>query len=326
MGRFWYSAVFEKSLNFNDSLGGTVSVEKITGTNTAEYKILTGNANFSEVSIGDIVTVQNMSNSFNDGAFLVTGISDDGKTMRLFNPYGVTEAAAAFTAGDFACTTELSENDTVIIKEPFNVLNRGKFRVVRRYGNSFYVENPNSVEESVLSSYSAVSIGFDSTTGFNIDASENKIKLSWSGVGTQPNFSLVRPGDELTLGSDFNLSNQGSWIVFNSEETFIEAINASAVSESGILVSDVLEIHRSPLTVFEYDATVPDDLFTISGTFLGSNNKNSWKVYEVLGPNKIVVYGTMTSVSTTSVSGQQDNLIVQEWTPFVGYKKYALLL
>ena len=303
---------FQKSANLNDFGGGTVNVERIIGTSEARYYVLTGNANFNEVSIGDIVSVQNMLNSANDGTFLVTGVSDDGKILRVLNANAVDEFSSgtftitnnadisgddfvvngnvltagidfvvggtaaisaqnlasaisalpnvsassnanivtiiadatqanisiayinnsggpgatvsgaflvgtSFSSGDFSCITEVSEGDTVVIGSPFNILNQGTYRVIRRYLNSIYLDNSKSIEETVSLSLSSISLGYDLTTRFDINATNNSLLLSWNGVATEPQLGNAQPGDEITLGTDFSSVNQGTFMVTKAE-------------------------------------------------------------------------------------------------------------
>jgi hypothetical protein len=306
------SPAFTKTVELNDSLGGTLNVHPVSGTSDVEYRILTGNTRFSEVSIGDLITVSNMDENENNGTFLVTGVSLDGKTVRVLNPNavaeysqatftitnngdiagddfivdgnilqagvdftvgvnaaatainlasaisalpGVTAKASAntvivtattpnasiavsyvnnvgapgatvssptlvgrsFAAGDFVCTTKVTEGDTVEIKAPFNILNRGTYRVIKEFNNSIYIDAPNSVEEYVTLSDNLISLGFDATTQFNVDASNATIKLSWNGNGTEPFLGNAKMGDEITFGTDFAPNNQGVFMVIKAQ-------------------------------------------------------------------------------------------------------------
>ena len=306
------SPAFTKTVELNDSLGGTINIHPITGTSDVEYIILSGNTRFSEVSIGDLITVSNMDEPENNGTFLVTGVGIDGKSVRVLNPDAVSEYSQAtftitdntdisgddfevdgntltagvdfsvgptaadtainlasaisalpgvsavpsantvivtadtpeasitvsytnnvglpgatvssptlvgrsFSAGDFVCTTKVSEGDTVEIKAPFHILNRGSYRVIKEFNNSIYIDAPNSIEEYVTLSDNLISLGFDATTGFNIDASNASIKLSWNGTGTEPHLENAKMGDEIKFGTDFNIDNQGIFMVSRSQ-------------------------------------------------------------------------------------------------------------
>lgn len=308
------SPVFQKAvMNFNDSGGGTVNAYKVSNTNEAQYVILTGNANFTELSIGDLLTVDNMPFPENNGTFLVTGVSDDGLNVRVLNPdvvdqfshgtftfvtnaspgdqftvgsntliagidfaiggtaaltainlsavigtlAGVTStvsgnvvtvtantpsasialafsgtgtitvsgsflAGDAFVSGDFTASGQITEGDTFFVDSPFNVLNQGKFRVIRRYNDSIWFENSNVVEEEVTLPYNSISLGFDATTSFKVDANNNSIYLNWNGIGTEPSLENAHMGDVMTFGTDFNVANRGDFIVLRSGEKLQE--------------------------------------------------------------------------------------------------------
>ena len=305
---------FAKTVNINDALGGTINVYKV-GSSDAQYIVLTGNANFTEASKGDTLTVSGMPDPENDGSFVITGVSDDGKTVQVYNPSavdmfssgtititdnsaisgdsftvnattkvagvdfpvgataddtatnlassissiaGVSATASAnvvtivaktpsasismsytdaggggatisgaslvghsFSAGDLSCEAEVSEGDNVYLGSSFHVLNRGKFRVIRRYENSIYIDNSKSVEEMITLNGASIDVEIDASTEFDIDTSNNTQKLIWTGVGTIPNFSAVLPGDEVEFDSSFDPSNQGIFKVsaVNAGET-----------------------------------------------------------------------------------------------------------
>lgn len=129
---------------------------------------------------------------------------------------GSALSGTAFAAGDFSASSEVSEGDTMIVGAPFTVLNQGKFRVIRRYNNSVWFENQNVIEEEVTLPLNPVSVGYDATTSFKVNASNHSIYLNWNGVGTQPNFVNTRMGDIVTLGVDFASANQGDYMVLRS--------------------------------------------------------------------------------------------------------------
>ena len=306
----------KSSLNFNDSGGGTYNAMIVANTSDIQFTILTGNANFTELSIGDQITI-NISGglSVNNGTFLVTGVSQNGTVLQVTNPdaanvfssgtftftgnanpgdiftVGATHLTAVasspgpnqfliggsstvtaanlsatiaalpqvtssangnvvtvrgtfvgqslalaytpssttevtvsgasivggtFTAGQFSASSDVSEGDTVTFKAPFNILNQGTFRVIRQYSNSVYIENTNVVEEEVTLVLNSISLGFDSTTSFKVNATNHSIYLNWNGVGTQPHLENANVGDVVTFGTDFSGANQGSFMVTSS--------------------------------------------------------------------------------------------------------------
>jgi len=538
---------FSKTLNLNATGGGTLNIEKISNSSEVNIFILTGPVNFTEVSIGDIISVSGMDNPENNGSFLVTGVSNDGKTLRILNPIGVSEfstgtitisnnsaiagdqfiiggntltagsdfpvgptasdtaanlasaigalpgvtASASgnvvtieattpnanislayndvggsggasvsstghlvgrgYTASDFSCTSSVREGDTVIISAPFAILNRGKFRVIRRFNNSIYIDNPNSVEETVTLPNNFQPLGYDNTTQFEVIATDNRMKLRWKGVGTEPFLGQAQPGDEMIFGTDFSPANQGIFTVTRSGEklqeitrvtcvpgnlitsgnywlinaagnttqyyvwynvdgaggdpslpgktgvqvnisssnssidvanatyaainslsahftsvvsnnkviitttgfaetihasvgtmnplfeveilqegrrTFVECINPSVVAQSSVAISSggVLELHRPQILFYEYEATVKGDSFVITGDFLGSNNQGTWVVDRVIDQDTILVVGTMQDKESTSLAGHQEDILVQEESPYLGYKQIRMLL
>ena len=135
------------STNFNSGGGGTLNISLVPNTSDAQYFIATGAATFSGLSIGDLVTISGLTPSANNGTFSVTGVSDDGKTIQITNSNAVAASGASFVNGNFAATSGVTEGDTVIFGSPFALLNQGTFRVIRRFTDSFWIENPNVVEE-----------------------------------------------------------------------------------------------------------------------------------------------------------------------------------
>jgi hypothetical protein len=209
--------VFVKNpLNFNDAAGGTVNITPVGGSDDAQYVIAAGNTNFTELSIGDYITVSGMTNSANNGTFLVTGVSDDGKTIQVTNPESVAQTGVSFIAGNFTASSGVTEGDTVVISAPFNILNQGSFRVIREYNNSIWLENQDMVEEEVSLPYNPVNLGFDSSTVFSVNASNNSLLLEWTGSGTAPTLGNATMGDVITVGADFASGNQGSFMVLRS--------------------------------------------------------------------------------------------------------------
>lgn len=122
----------------------------------------------------------------------------------------------AFVAGDFSASTEVSEGDSVMIADPFTVLNQGTFRVIRRYGNSIWFENQNVIEEEVTLPYNSISLAFNATTSFKVNATDNKAYLNWTGVGTEPALENAHMGDIITFGIDFASANRGDYMVLRS--------------------------------------------------------------------------------------------------------------
>lgn len=308
------SPLFSRSANLNDSSGGTISFYK---TNSSEVKILvtSGNMVFSELTIGDRISIANTIHANNSGNFEISGVSDSGKELTIINTKAVTSTVSAtitltdnanltgdafsvagvsktegvdwntgasladsavnlsvalntipgvsatpsgatvlvemtsgsgvidieyddqgtsaatlssaillgesFGSGDFSATIGVREGDSMIVKGPFLSLNQGTFRVVRAYKNSVYYENTNAIEESQVSFLPEVDLTYDASTEFEVDSSNGKMKLSWTGVGANPSLGLARPGNLLSCDSAFDTDNQGQFLV--SEVLLAEA-------------------------------------------------------------------------------------------------------
>jgi hypothetical protein len=441
---------FEAPVNFNDTGGGTLSVALVSGSDDAQYTILTGSANFTAISIGDLLTVTGLSQAGNNGTFLVTGVN--GAIVEVLNPDAVIEATDNYVAGvTFTATTGVSEGDTMILSAPFNILNQGQFRVIRQYNNSVWFVNPDVVEEEVQLLYNPVNLGFDATTSFNISAAADTLYLSWNfGVGTEPTLGNAQMGDIINVGAPFAVANQGYWMVLDSgaklqqiteittpggsafvlsgagtyftiynagnghkyyvwfnvnasntdpapggyyagievsilsgnnttqvavalaaaingasadfsasslvnivtvtttgydntidasnnnvpslvintpqsgRTTFLEAINPGAVTE-GPFAGVVLLDHRPQMQFWEYEATVPGDVFTITSNVLGTTNPGSYSIVQIIDQNTAVITGALTSVANVSLNNNVASVFVEEGTPYTGYKQTYLL-
>jgi hypothetical protein len=162
-----------------------------------------GNTNFAALSIGDLITVSGLTNAGNNGTFFVTGLSLDGLSFSVSNPLSVTESGTIILAGAFSATSSVSEGDTMILSSPFAPLNEGEYRVIRRFNDSVWYENLNSIEEEVTCTANTISTGFDSTTVFNVSVSGGMETLTWNGTGLAPFLGLALPGDVITLSSGF---------------------------------------------------------------------------------------------------------------------------
>jgi len=110
-------------------------------------------------------------------------------------------------------------------------------------------------------------------------------------------------------------------VVQSGQNTFLEAVNPKAVSETGVTISDVLSVNRPAILFREYEATVAGDTFMVTSTFLGATNQANWKIKRVMDRDTIVVEGSVANLDPTGVAGNEGNMLVEESSPFVGYKK-----
>jgi uncharacterized phage protein gp47/JayE len=387
----------KSALNFNDSAGGTLNVSLVTGTSDAQYQILTGNANFNEASIGDLITIANQPIAGNNGTFLVTGISDDGQFLRVLNPkasndyskgtftlnanlttsdtltvsattmtagtdfaIGATiadtaaNAAAAlgtipnvivssngavitvtatypaatlalahsgptsvtvsganvtgtpFAAGDFSASSEVREGDTVIFGAPFAVLNQGKFRVIRRYNDSIWIENSNVIEEEVVLPSNYIATGIDATTSLKVNASNHSSYISWNGVGTQPTLEAANPGDIINLGTDFATGNQGLFMVERSGAPLAQITSAqmpagSQFPTSGIgpyfLVNSGGDVNQYAVW---FNVNSGNTAPTVPGKTLAQVNILSGDTATTVAAKTVAVVGALTGLTASS--------------------------
>lgn len=200
---------------------GNVSVTFDSSLNITKYTVTSGTRNFSEVEVGDTTVIQAMAAPSNNGTFKILGISSDKKTIATSNSKGLSAAPASVLAANLTVSTAIEEGDTVKIGAPFAALNQGSFRVIRKYNNSFYIDNVSATEERVVVSENLRTLGFDATTQFNITVPGN-MRFTWNEVGTQPTLENAKLGDTLIVGTAFASANQGSFMVTKSNKPMFE--------------------------------------------------------------------------------------------------------
>ena len=317
------SPVFNKTVEFDDD-GGNMSVVYDADTQSTQYIVQSGDRNFIEANIGDEITIQNFTDSANNGTFKVNGISDDGLTISTDNTGGVNAASAAVGIGDIVITTEISEGDTVVIDEPFAALNRGKFRVVRRYEQSIYIDNPLAVEERVFMSDNLRSLGFDGTTQFDVTVDGDMV-ITWNTNGTQPTLSEAKMGDELTIGAAFLSENQGTFMVTESGDNYIKVANSQASAQSNVVVSssgaDIFECQSPSMVFSDYESSNAGDILVISGNVLGAGSKGNHVVAEVLSRETIIVNSVLDTQTNEQLNDLSVQVYIEEEKPYVGYKR-----
>lgn len=140
---------------------------------------------------------------------------------------GATASGSALVAptsntGDISVVSEVQEGDSVTIGEGFNILNQGIHRVIRRFKNSIYYDNSNTVEEEVSLGANAIVIGSNASTNYDIEKLDGVNRIKWAGAGDEPALEDVRPGDLITLGTDFAAANQGEFSIVRSGEKLQE--------------------------------------------------------------------------------------------------------
>lgn len=316
--------VFAKTVEFNDAGGGNMSVLFDTDTNYTEYTVTSGSRNFSEVQPGDSINMQNFADDGNNGSFKVVSTSDDCLTIVVDNPNGTTASSAAVAPGDIVIQTEIKEGDMVEMSAPFSNLNQGQYRVIRRYENSIYIDNPYAVEERVIVSSNLRSLGLDATTTFNVTVNGD-MKIEYGGSGTVPTLENAKMGDLLTIGTGFTAVNQGTFMITETGSNYVKVANSKAIPESGITVSgvggDILQAHSPAIIFSPYENTRVGDKLVISGDVLGSSNQGVFNIIDVLSKGEVVVQGIMTAKSLIQLNNLFTQVYIEEASPYVGYKK-----
>lgn len=307
--------LFQKQVDINDT---SENVTVAVNNGFTEYTA-TGSRNFSEVNIDDTVTIAGFSDSGNNGTFVVNGISEDRKTISTDNPNGVV-ATEIIGLGGIEVNTDLKEGDTVYINEPFTSLNQGQFRLIKRFKNSIYIENPSSVEERVVISKDPVDLQYDATTQFDIQIQNGKARLIWNGTGTQPDFSDAKRDFKIELGTNFAIANRGVFSISEVGSNFIEFLNANVTAEVGVTISDVLDVYKPAMVFSEYENTVIGDRFVISGDVLGEDNRGAFSISEVLSDKKVVV-NTILDAASEVLQSNLTQVNVEEEKPYSGYKQ-----
>ena len=185
-------------VDFTATGGGNLSVSLVGSSDDAIYTALTGTLDFSGLSIGDLVTVAGLSESGNNGTFMVSGVT--ATTLQVTNPNAAVDASEAYTTSTFSATTGVMEGDSVIIGAPFSAGNQGTFRVIRVWNDSFWITNPDYVEEEQT-------LASNSLTFYTYEATIPGDQLVISGTafgansaGTYPVLSVVSPTEIVVQG------------------------------------------------------------------------------------------------------------------------------
>lgn len=255
----------KSAVNLNDGSGGTINVAKVSGTSEAEYIIESGSANFSELSIGDLVTVANMFNSANNGTFLVTGVSDDGKTLRVLN----ANAANEYSYGTYTLNTNASAGDTYTVD--------GNALVA---GTNFAIGATASDTAANLAAVigtlaTTVAQATSNVVKVSANYASANINISYSGTGSTAvsgptlvgysfnagDFSAsteVSEGDTIILSSPFAVLNQGKFRVIRRYNDSVWFENANVIEEEVALPSNNIVTGVDNTTSLKVNASTSD--------------------------------------------------------------------
>ena len=276
---------------------------------------------FAECSIGDILTLGSPFDASNQGYFKITAISDNYDFVSYENSTAVEELLIDLTVSDISCFANIKEGDFVTIGQPFDVLNRGKFKIIKIVGNSFYIENSRSVDEKTIAA--STSIPWDITLGSTKFTIQNngQMEVINGDVGFTPNFRALKVGDIYNFGSEFNINNQGDFVVVAVSSTNVLFNSTKTFNESGIVVTTNANARRPAMVFFPENSAIAGDKVVFTSNVAGTNNNGSFVISEVLSKNEVVVSGVMASVSNFSLLVQNSYLYLEDADLFTCYKK-----
>lgn len=252
----------KSALNLNDSSGGTLNVILVSGTSEAVYQILTGNANFTELSIGDLLTVNNQQNSTNNGTFLVTGVSDDGTQIRVLNPNAKTE----YSSGTFTLNSNSTAGDTFTISGT-NLVAGTDFviganaaataaniaAIAGTIANVLAVASSNVVK--ITATYAAATFGISYSGTGSVTVSGPTVVGASFAAGDFSASSEVKEGDAVIIGSPFAVLNQGKFRVIRRYDDSIWFENANVIEEEVTLSLNQISLGQDSTTSLKVNAT-----------------------------------------------------------------------
>lgn len=250
------SPAFQKATVDFAATAGTLNVARVTSSSEVEYSILTGDARFGEMSISDLITISGLPVAANNGTFLVTGVSDDGLTIRVLSPNGENE----FPYGTFTLNSNLTAGDTFTVGINSVVAN-----------TDFAIGATAADTAANLSAYIGTLAGVAGTVVSNVvtvtsTVSGASIALSFSGVGTVVTAAMagdsytsstfdatteVGEGDTLIIESPFAVLNQGRFRVIRRYEDSVWFENANVIEEEVTVTDNFIDLGFDGTTSFD---------------------------------------------------------------------------
>ena len=247
---------FSKLANINYTGGDTVYVQTVGSD--AQYVII-GTTNFTQVTIGDLVTISNMPDAENNGTFLVTGVSGNGHILQVANP----DAVDQFSSGTFTLTANVISGDTFTVNGTILVAGTD-FAVGVTAGDS--AENLSraiGLVAGVTSTYNSVPLDpvvfIESSSGpavISIAASAAGIRVTVSG-STLTNFAFgptdfsitigiqegdnfqIKPSSNISIAS-FAVENQGVFRVIRRFQNSVYYYNPLSIEETHTIPNDFI--------------------------------------------------------------------------------------
>lgn len=194
---------------------------------------------FNGIANGDSLEVSYDFTPITFGADVSTG-ANYNYIQNESNNITVTEEVKGSISGDFSVTTEIQEGDSVIINSDFSILNQGIYRVIRKFKNSFYVNNQNSIEEEITISdnklqiinSSSIPVNLIFTNGSNeVTSEENK---DWTSIVAEDYFIKVSSEGDDKYYKILSVDNA-------YKVTLTSVFNEDTITTSAVYVSDEFE-------------------------------------------------------------------------------------
>ena len=322
---------FSKTLDLNHTIGDIFDISlDIDDPNIMRITKTAGTAIFQEVEIGDDFTIAGAFDSSNQGTFRIISKNASATElgMRNLNP-AVAEVGVVTTgASDISAIGQIREGDTVVLGNPFAIINRGQFRVFKVFNNTIYIKNSVAIEEIVTLSDNFISIGTGTGSQFDITVSNGFMTLTVDVAGNpDADFSTVSLGDDLILGSDFNAANQGDFKIIQSTLTSVTVVNIDAIAEADVVLtaSTEVQIHNPAMIFTQYEGSVAGDTIKIESDILGAANEGTFVINRVLDKNRVVTTDSMVVSASTPLTDQFNEFKVVEGSVYESIKKIHTL-
>lgn len=318
---------FSKTLDLNHTIGDTFDIQiDLNDPNIMKILKTGGTTIFQEVEIGDTFVIAGPFATVNQGTFRITAKNAAGTELSMRNiQLGVAESGVTTTgANDITASASVKEGDTVVLGSPFAVINQGQFRVFQVFNNTIYIKNSVATEEIVTLSDNFITTGANTGSQFDITISNGFMTLTVDVAGDpDADFSTVKLGDDLILGSDFNAVNQGTFKIIQNSSTAVTVVNIDAVAEADVVLSGStqVQIHRPAMLFSQYEAAVPGDTIRIESDILGASNEGTFIIDEILDSNKAVVTATMVVAAPTPLGSRFEEFKVVEGVVFQAIRK-----
>lgn len=287
------------------------------------------------LAVGDTITVAGVTDSSYDGTFTITSVSNN--TTFLYAQAGANSSSS----GGSITAVESSGGE---IELAYTLLEINKANLAGFHVGQWVEISNTTAQSKVISTNSTTSMsitGFntlnitsgpgsfqtarttsaDATTQINVEKNAQFVLMSWSGVGTAPNFTGggVLEGDWVKIGGAFNAVNQGIFKVVK-----LYGANGFYIENTTELDQLVTMSANSDLQFYSYDSIMPGDQLMIQTSVLGALNQGTYTVSNLTFPSSTSIRLTQnfsSNIGSTPLGLSFSEISVQEAAPFYNYKR-----